>query len=176
MGYFNALHGWPSFDAITESAKFNGVIPAGRVVTKDSNGKFEAVGAAAPAGRVPYLCITDSTDLDVASVDGDAALYAGSFMASGAAGNTGGNLPTLSLAQTLEFETDQFTGVIAQDAALTFYGVAAGDTNAAHYGKFRTAAVGEPIVGRCPKASAALKELAQVSVIRVIASAYGAKA
>lgn len=176
MGYFNALHGWPSFDAITESAQFVGVIPAGRVVTKDSNGKFEIAGAGAPAARVPFIAITDSTDLDVAKVDGDAALFAGSLMASGAAGNTGGNLPTLSLAQTLEFETDQFVGTPAADAALTFYGVAAGDNNAAHYGKLRVAAAGEPIVGRCTKASAALKELPGVSVIRVVASAYGAKA
>lgn len=176
MGYFNALHGWPSFDAITESAQFTGVIPAGRVVTKDSNGKFEIAGAGAPAARVPYIAITDSTDLDVASVNGDAALFAGNLQASPAVGTTGGNLPTLSLAQTLEFETDQFVGTPAKDAALTFYGVAAGDNNAALYGKFRVAATGEPIVGRCTKGVSTLKELAGVSVIRVIASAYGAVA
>lgn len=177
MGYFNGIHGWPSFDALTESAPFNGVIPAGRVVTKDpTTGKFECVGAGAPVARVPYVCITDSTDLDVAKVDGDAALYAGNLVAQGAAGTSGGNLPTLALAQTLEFETDQYVGTPALGAPLTFYGVAAGDNNAANFGKFRTATTGEPIVARVTKAAAELKELPGVSTIRAIASAYGATA
>jgi len=126
--------------------------------------------------RVPYIAITDSTDLDVASVNNDATLYAGSLMAQGAAGTSGGNLPTLALSQTLEFETDQYVGTPALGAALTYYGVAAGDATAANFGKFRTATTGEPIVARVTKAATALRELPSVSTIRAIASAYGATA
>lgn len=177
MGYFNAVHGWPSFDAITESAQFTGTIPAGRVVTKNaSTGKFELVGASTPAARVPYIAITDSTDLDVAKVDNDAALYPNSLQATAAAGMGGGNLPTLSLAQAIEFDTDQFLGTPAAGDNLTFYGAAAGDATAASFGKLRVATSGEPIVARCTRASTALPELPGVSAIRAIASAYGQKA
>lgn len=174
MGYFNAVHGWPSFDAITESAQFTGTIPAGRVVTKNgSTGKFELAGNADPAARVPYIAITDSTDLDVAKVDNDAALYPNSLQAVAAAGTSGGNLPTLALSQAIEFDTDQYLGTPAAGQNLTFYGAASGETTAASLGKLRVAATGEPIVARCTKAAASLRELPGVTVIRAIAAAYG---
>jgi len=179
MGYFNAVHGWPSFDALTDSSAFKGgPIPAGRVVTKDpADGKFQIVGSAAPAARVPFVTIYDSTDLDIAKTDADATTFGG-YVAQNAVGMSGGNLATLALGQPIEFETSEYIGTPAVDTALTWYGVGAGDATAASFGKFRAAVTGEPIVGRVTKAAYNAPELAPaaVTVIRVQAAAYGQKA
>lgn len=179
MGYFNAVHGWPSFDALTDSSAYKGgPIAAGRVVTKDpADGKFEIVGAAAPVARVPFITIYDSTDLDIAKTDNDAATFGG-YVAQNAVGMSGGNLATLALGQPIEFETSEFIGTPAVDTNLTWYGVAAGDNVATNFGKFRAAVAGEPIVGRVTKALYNAPELAPaaISVLRIQAAAYGQKA
>ena len=159
MAYFNATYNWPSLNALTESGPFTGVIEEGRVVTKDpADGLFKLVGAGAIAGRVFQIAFYNSTDPDIAQVDGDNARWPGSLQVQNAAGTSGGNLATLSLPQDLEAQTDQYLGTPAIHTELTVYGVAAGDTDAADFGKLRAAAAGEPVIAKVVKAAEALQE------------------
>lgn len=159
MAYFNATYNWPSLNALTESGPFTGVIEEGRIVTKDpTTGVFELVGGGAIAGRIFQIAFYNSTDPDIAQVNGDNARWPNSLQVQNAAGSTGGNLATLSLPQDLEAQTDQYVGTPAVNAELTVYGVDAGDTDAADFGKLRVAAAGEPVVAKVVAAPAQLQE------------------
>ena len=167
MAYFNALYAWPSLNALTYSGPFEGAPLEGNIVALDpADGLLKLAGAGAAAGKNLYITFYNSSDYDIASVDGDKARFPNSNVISDAAGTSGGNLATLQL-QDIEAETDQYVGTPAVGTELTVYGIVAGDNVSANYGKLRAAAAGERVIARVTKAAAALKEDPSITVLTV---------
>lgn len=125
--YIDFTKGYPSMYAVDHSAEIaNGVtIPGGSAIHLDENGQWQLGHA---AGRLPYV-----TGHDQASGQLDSARGAGQM--------AGGGMGGVSLTNTVQFMTTQFTGGSGLAGKYVI-----GDTST---GKFREANENEQISGWC---------------------------